>query len=289
MKTKNRLHLKNNKIKKRTVFLFLLVSTLLWVTITNNIITTTQIEINNSKIPDSFVGYKIAHISDLHNKDWGDTLIKPLKKSSPDIIVITGDLIDSSHMDLEVAMDFIRNAKSIAPIYYVSGNHEAWSGKYEWLKKELLKEDVIIMDDSKFLLKKNNEEILLLGLKDPDFSKSKQASYEISSMIAETIEPMMNNYEGYVVLLSHRPEHFETYTLLGVDLAFTGHAHGGQVRLPFIGGLIAPNQGLFPKFTAGVYHKDQMDMIVSRGLGNSIIPIRVNNTPELVIVELNNK
>ena len=217
MKTKNRLHLKNNKIKKRTIFLFLLVSTLLWVTITNNIITTTQIEINNSKIPDSFVGYKIAHISDLHNKDF------------------------------------------------------------------------IIMDDSKFLLKKNNEKILLLGLKDPDFSKSKQASYEISSMIAETIEPMMNNYEGYVVLLSHRPEHFETYTLLGVDLAFTGHAHGGQVRLPFIGGLIAPNQGLFPKFTAGVYHKDQMDMIVSRGLGNSIIPIRVNNTPELVIVELNNK
>ena len=288
MKTENVVKVsKKKKIKKRFVFLIFLAISIIWVTFTNYTITTTHIEIKNAKIPDSFVGYKIAHISDLHNKDWGDTLIKPLKKSNPDIIVITGDLIDSSHMDIDIALDFIRNAKAIAPIYYVSGNHEAWSGKYETLKIELLKEDVIIMDDSKLLLEKNNEEILLLGLKDPDFTNTGQASYEVSSMIAETIEPMVNDYPGYVVLLSHRPEHFETYTLLGVDLAFTGHAHGGQVRIPFIGGLVAPNQGLFPKFTAGVYHKDQMDMIVSRGLGNSIIPVRVNNTPELVIVELN--
>lgn len=286
MKTDKNFDNSKKKIKKRYLFLIFLISMLVWLIITNNTITSTHVKIKNAKIPDSFDAYKIAHISDLHNKDWGDKLIKPLKKAKPDIIVITGDLIDSSHMDIEVALDFIKNAKTIAPIYYVSGNHEAWSGKYDYLKNELIKEDVIIMDDSKLFLKKNNDEILLLGLKDPDFHKTGSTSYETSSMIVQVLDPMINNYGGYVVLLSHRPEHFETYTLLGVNLAFTGHAHGGQVRIPFIGGLVAPNQGFFPDYTAGLYHKDQMDMIVSRGLGNSIISVRVNNTPELVIVEL---
>ncbi|WP_455769208.1 metallophosphoesterase [Marinilactibacillus psychrotolerans] len=100
--------------------------------------------------------------------------------------------------------------------------------------------------------------------------------------------PRLCPHLRFKVLLSHRPELFETYAAHGFDLVFSGHAHGGQFRLPFIGGLIAPNQGLFPEYTAGIYSKKQTRMIVSRGLGNSVIPIRINNRPELVIVTLSN-
>ena len=93
----------------------------------------------------------------------------------------------------------------------------------------------------------------------------------------------------YSILLSHRPELFETYVDNNINLVFTGHAHGGQIRIPFIGGIIAPNQGLFPKYTSGIFTKNETNMIVSRGIGNSLFPFRINNNPELVIVELNNK
>ncbi len=274
--------MKSKRLKKRYIILILLFLTIIWVVFTNTHIQTTRLEIKNSNILSGFTGYKIAVIADLHNKDWGNKLIKPLEDEAPDIIVIVGDLIDSSHTDLDIALDFIGNAKQIAPVYYVSGNHEAWSNQYETLKESLLEEDIIVLDDEKLLLSHNNDEIMLLGLQDTDFNNRNKTS------IDNKLKELIGDYKGYKILLSHRPEYFESYITSGIDLALTGHAHGGQVRIPFIGGLVAPNQGFLPKYTSGVYSKGSTDMVVSRGLGNSIIPIRINNTPELVIVKLNN-
>ena len=109
---------------------------------------------------------------------------------------------------------------------------------------------------------------------------------EINFSLASSLQ---NEPDGYTVLLSHRPELFDLYVDIGVDLVFSGHAHGGQFRMPVIGGLVAPNQGLFPKYDAGLFAEENTKMIVSRGMGNSIIPFRINNPPEVVIVELKRK
>ena len=110
---------------------------------------------------------------------------------------------------------------------------------------------------------------------------------EVPAMVSTKLRNLLDDESGYTILLSHRPELFETYVDSGIDLVFSGHAHGGQFRLPFIGGLVAPNQGLFPKYNAGLYTDGGTSMVVSRGIGNSIIPFRFNNRPEIVLVELN--
>lgn len=277
-------NINKRKIKKKWCIIFsLLLLVAVWIIFTNTHIQKTKIAILSSDIPDDFNGYKIAVVADLHNKDWGYDLIKLLKKEEPDIIAVVGDLIDSSHMNLNIAMEFIREAKKISPIYFVSGNHEAWSGKYETLKKSLVDEDVFVLDDDKLLLNKGNDNLLLLGVKDPDFNETEAL---LNESMENKLKELIDNYQGYKILLSHRPELMDSYTNAGVDLVLTGHAHGGQFRIPFIGGLIAPNQGFFPKYTSGKYSKEKTDMVVSRGLGNSIVPVRINNSPELVIVLL---
>ena len=132
-------------------------------------------------------------------------------------------------------------------------------------------------------LTKGSETIQIAGLDDPDFTE--RDTYIQDSMVQTKISNLSLSDE-YCILLSHRPELFEEYVSEEVDLVLSGHAHGGQFRVPFIGGIIAPNQGLFPKYDAGKYSKNHTTMIVSRGIGNSIIPVRINNRPEIVIVEL---
>lgn len=267
-----------------TLFLLLVI---LWIVYTNCNIETNRIAIENTKIPIEFNNFKIAEISDLHNKNWGDKLVRKIKKEKPDMIAITGDFIDSSNTNYEVAMKFIKDVKDIAPIYYVAGNHEAWTHKYKELKEKLLVEGVIVLDNENILFEKNNSKINIIGLQDPDFIEKTSIKGIQEDIIRKKLKPLIKS-DLYNIVLSHRPEAFESYVEEKADLVLTGHAHGGQVRIPFVGGLIAPNQGFFPKYTEGVYHENNTDMVVSRGLGNSILPIRINNMPELVIVKLNN-
>ncbi len=278
---------KSYKSKKKLYISFLLVVFVVWLLMTNILIETTNISIINDKIPNSFNDYKIAVISDLHNKDWKDNLIKKINQAQPDIIVIVGDLIDSSKTNLDVALTFVEKAKVIAPIYYVSGNHEAWSSDYQTLKTGLILNDVVILDDESTVLNMYQENISLMGLQDPDFTKRGAPLYETSAIALNKIEAMSKDDNRYKILLSHRPELFDAYQSGNIDLVISGHAHGGQGRLPFIGGLVAPNQGFFPKYTSGLYSENGTDVIVSRGLGNSIIPLRINNRPQLVILTLN--
>lgn len=256
----------------------------------NNSIVITKSNYNNPKIPSDFDGFTIVHISDLHNKMFGNNqteILNKVRSLSPDIIVVTGDLIDRRKYNLGNAMTFISGAAKIAPVYYVSGNHEAWSGKFPLIKKSLLDAGVHILDDTAVELSKGRSSIYIMGLSDPDFLTSHYVDGTNISKMSEQLKQWSTN-EKFKILLSHRPELFELYCENNLDLVFTGHAHGGQVRIPFVGGLVAPDQGVFPKYTSGSYSKVSSTMFVSRGLGNSIFPIRIFNRPEIIAVTLRN-
>ena len=275
------------KKKKRVIaaLLFLFIVSF-WIFRTNTQIKKSHFEIKNEKLASEFDGFKIAHLSDLHNQDCKGQLIEKIKEEKPDLIAITGDLVDSRRTDIEIALAFIQKASQIAPIYYVPGNHEARLGEdYLLLKEGLRANNVELLENDSRWIEIGQGKIQLLGLKDPDFSDESGMIDVQASIIQEELAEHIEK-ETFNIVLSHRPEHFEEYVDASADLVLTGHAHGGQVRLPFIGGLVAPHQGLFPDYSEGLYSDDTTDMIVSRGLGNSIIPLRINNSPELVIIEL---
>lgn len=233
----------------------------------------------SSKIPESFQGFRIVQISDLHNKEFGKDqrrLLHAVSEQEPDIIVITGDLIDSRHTDMENAMDFIRGAVGIADVYFIAGNNDIEAEKYGDLKKMMRDERVIILENQVLdIVNETGDAIRIAGLA---YSYSYK---EILGNMSGGFDPGM-----FTVLLAHQPERLEQYAGTGTELVFAGHAHGGQIRIPFVGGLVAPGQGLFPKYTEGIYSMGTTAMVVSRGLGNSIIPLRIFNTPEVVVVIL---
>ena len=198
----------------------------------------------------------------------------------------TGDLVDSGHTDIDIAISFVEEAARIAPVYYVTGNHEARLSQYDRLRNGLEAAGVSMLEDRAVELERDGEKITLAGLSDPDFTVRGDVFGEVPAMVSTKLESLADTESSYAILLSHRPELFESYASSGIDLVLSGHAHGGQFRLPFIGGLVAPNQGLFPKYDAGLYTESSTQMVVSRGIGNSIIPVRFNNRPEIVVVEL---
>lgn len=279
------------KIKNRTtiILVMLLISIMVsWVIWGNLSVETTKLTVISKDLPEAFDKFSIAHISDLHNAEYGknnEKLIDILEAESPNIIAITGDLIDSNHTNLEVALSFAQQAVKIAPCYFVTGNHEAWIGsQYEELKTSLQNTGITVLQDEAIELNYGDVCIQLIGLNDPDFSERDRLLLE---SILEAKLSQVNISDGFTILLSHRPEYFNVYQNKNIDLVLSGHAHGGQFRLPFGGGVIAPGQGLFPKYDAGAYTENGTTMIVSRGIGNSIIPVRINNPPEIVIIELN--
>lgn len=264
---------------KLTCTLFLAGAFLFW---QNNGLMLTKITYTKN-VPHGFHNYKILQVSDLQNKAFGqnqEQLLSKIKNVAPDIIVITGDLIDRNRTNLDTAMIFIEEAVNIAPVYYVSGNHEHQSGQFHELEKRLINANVTVLENGKSVIHRNGDTLEIIGLAD------KRVNPYLNQALS-TLKSDEN--ERFSILLSHRPELFETYVENGVDLAFTGHAHGGQIRLPFIGGIFAPNQGFFPDYTSGIYEKENTAMVVSRGLGNSTFPFRIFNRPELVLVTLNHQ
>ena len=275
-------------MKRKVIFfiillLFIVIAWLVW---SNKTVKTTDIIVSSNNLPTEFNNYKIAHISDFHNAEFGEKnskIIDILKNQNPDIIAVTGDLVDSNHTNIDIAVSFMKQAVKIAPCFYVTGNHEAWTEQYDELESKLIECGVNILHDTYFYLEKNGTKIKLVGIYDPSFTKG----YELTE--ESIIETKLKEFEledSYTILLSHRPEYFKTYVNSNIDLVLTGHAHGGQFRLPFIGGLVAPNQGLFPKYDSGLFTENNTNMVVSRGIGNSIIPVRINNRPEVIIIKL---
>ncbi|WP_391206264.1 metallophosphoesterase [Psychrobacillus sp. L4] len=247
----------------------------------NKSIKTTEITVESKKIPASFNGLKIVQISDLHDATFGKNqarLVKKIKHANPDLIFITGDLIDSNRYDLGNSLKVVEQIVSIAPIYYVTGNHEISTNDVEHIKSKLADLGVHVLSNKEQIIGKNGERIRIIGIEDPLSGVS----------VADALNKFKKT-EDFTLVLSHRPETFQDYVDNQLDVVFTGHAHGGQFRIPGLGGLVAPGQGLFPKYTAGLYEEKDTKMIVSRGLGNSVIPFRVFNTPELVVVTLRAK
>ena len=270
------------------VSIALLVGLCVWTIWGNTALEINEYKIMSDKIPEAFSGFRIAQVSDLHNAEFGEDnekLITMLSQTDPDIIVITGDLIDSRRTDVEIALKFAQQAVRIAPVYYVSGNHEARVMEYEELKKSLMDAGVTVLDNQKVEISREGENITLMGIDDPSFQESYLFG-DAEGVAKQAISDLKGESDGYTILLSHRPELFDVYVDAGIDLVFSGHAHGGQFRLPFIGGLVAPNQGFFPKYDAGQFAEENTTILVSRGVGNSIIPIRFNNRPEIVVVQL---
>ena len=260
----------------------------MWIVMTNTKLEITEYKIRLSSVPEAFDGFRIVQVSDLHNAEFGEKnskLLKLLSETCPDVIVLTGDLIDSRNTDVDIALTFAGKAVQIAPVYYVTGNHEARIAEYEELKNGLAEAGVTVLDNQKIRITRDGECITLMGIDDPSF----QTDYlfgDAELVAQQAITSLQNDADGFTVLLSHRPELFDLYVDSGIDLVFSGHAHGGQFRLPLVGGLVAPNQGFFPKYDAGQFIGENTTMIVSRGVGNSIIPFRINNPPEIVVVEL---
>ena len=276
-----------NKFLRLIAALAVLVIAAIWVIIGNRHVGVTRYTVESNRIPAAFDYFKIAVISDLHNAKFGtdnSRLLKLTEDEDPDMIAVTGDLIDSNRTDIRIAEKIIDQIVDIAPCYYVTGNHEAWIGaEYQELEETLLDKGVIVLHDKTVKLVRDDESIQIAGLEDPAFSEEAVANGE--ELLKSRLKDMEID-DSFCILLSHRPEIFDAYVSMDIDLVLSGHAHGGQFRLPFIGGLIAPDHGILPEYDAGEYMEDNTTMIVSRGLGNSIVPIRFNNDPELVIVEL---
>lgn len=256
----------------------------------NHCLDVCHVTVRNALLPASFAGYRILHISDLHAARFGfrqKKLIRQLRMSAADGIVITGDLIDrcrTTKEHLKPVQQLIEQAVKLAPVYYVPGNHEAVSSVYPYLKQLLLDQGVQVLENSKLELSRNAQTISLVGLKDKKFYP-----YEPERFLQNLHNLMQSVETPFSILLSHRPEYFAAYAQEQVSLAFCGHAHGGQIVVPGLGGLYAPDQGILPSYTDGAYEQQGCTMIVSRGLGNSRAPQRINNHPQLIVVTLQNE
>lgn len=262
-----------------------LLALLAWAVWANGAPVLTRYGVADDEIPEAFDGFKIAQISDLHNAVFGEgnsKLLKILAGAEPDIIVITGDLIDSRHTDTGAALSFVRAAAELAPVYYVTGNHELRMD-FGSIEPELEAAGAVLLRNRSVRIERGGEYIELAGIDDPSFLG---ADGSAKSRAASELERL--SVDGaYLVLLAHRPELIETYAEYGADLVLSGHAHGGQIRLPGLGGLYAPGQGFLPEYDAGLYSSGDTSLVVSRGLGNSLFPLRINNRPEVVLAELN--
>ena len=204
----------------------------IWTLWGNTALEVNEYEIVSDRIPEAFSGFRIAQVSDLHNAEFGEgneKLIELLSQTDPDMIVITGDLIDSHHTDIEIALEFARQAIKLAPVYYVSGNHEARVHEYEDLKMGLVKAGVIVLEDQKVQIKRDGESICILGIDDPSFQEDYLFG-DAASVTSSALSALQNESDRYTVLLAHRPELFETYVEAGVDLAADSHHYRRTCR-----------------------------------------------------------
>ena len=238
----------------------------------------------NENIPNDFNNYKILQISDFNNKkSLSKDLIKETKKINPDIIVITGDYINSERStEYNIDYSYFEDLAKSYPIYFIAGDQEHDNKNYEIFKTKIEELGVNVLDNKSIELTKNDSIINLIGLNDSSFL------YENLNAFNNQLKELYNS-NNFTILLSHRPDLIDIYTQNEIPLVFTGHALGGQINLPFVGRLYSSNQGFYPDYTKGFYKQDNTTMYVSRGIGNTFIPIRLFNRPEINVITLHNK
>lgn len=246
----------------------------------NNALTVSRYEYASEKVGWDLDGFTIVQISDLHNHRFGagqSRLLEAAAGLGPDLVVITGDIVDCHRTDLAPALELVRGLAALAPVYYVTGNHE-WVLSSQ-VRGELLaglkEAGAVILENRTASIRSGEGGFTLLGLSDKNLTDG-------------TLEELMEGVPAgeLAVLLAHQPQHWDRYAAAGADLVFSGHAHGGQVRMPLIGPLFAPDEGVFPRYTAGAYQTGETWVVVSRGLGNGTPFPRLWNAPELVVVTM---
>ncbi|MGN1013584.1 MAG: metallophosphoesterase [Clostridia bacterium] len=266
---------------------------LILINISNNCLKITKYKVKNSKLPDNFNNMKIVHISDVHSKIFGknnEEFIKKVKKINPDIIIMSGDIIDDSTKDVNSSITSLKEIYSNYPTFYSIGNHERKLG-YKSYKKyiELLRDNgVNVLVNEGVYFKRGKEEIKINALK---FRENMQPKILTEEKKEKYIKYMKNklkdiNINEFNILIAHDPENFELYEKLGVDLIFSGHIHGGLIRIGKLC-LFSPRRKLFPKYSYGKYKLNNTTLITSSGIGKASIPIRLFNRPEIVEVILN--
>ncbi len=237
----------------------------------------------SEKIPEAFDNYKIVHLSDLHNETYGlhqQDLIEKILAEDPDLIVISGDSVDRYTGSWDNSLTVLSALAKVKPVYFSTGNHEYWSSIHKDAAAILAETGAIYLKNESINIEKNGEHLSLSGIDDPWYFHEKGG---FKNMLLKMEQDLP---EGFHILISHRPERQEQYVEAGFDLVFSGHAHGGQVRLPFTQGLIAPDQGFFPKLTSGLHEKNGKFLMISRGLGNPLKYPRFFNAPEIVVLTL---
>ncbi len=275
-----------NKFLKTTLFLG---GVLLTAKGFDNRLETTHYTVKSKKIPKEFDNFKIVQISDLHS-DNIPSLVLEIRNEAPDIIVSTGDLVHHTGT-YDYASALLKKLMDIAPVYAVTGNHDVWRGDYMEMENELSSLGVKTLHSELVNIERDGAEIALYGIDDPFYVTTKGINEFLES---ETKK--LQQSDAFKILLFHRANWLDYFAEFGFDLIISGHIHGGQVRVPFLGGVASPrsswsNPGgmLFPKYAGGLYEKNGTKMIVSRGLGNPMPIPRLFNRPELVTITLKSK
>ncbi|HZX20985.1 MAG TPA: metallophosphoesterase [Clostridia bacterium] len=266
--------------------------------VSNQFLTVTTYNLEYPDLPVSFDGFRIVQLSDLHNNRFGadnQRLISAINKQSPDIIVMTGDMINSTDRDYSILISLAENLANKYGTYFVVGNHEQSlkDAELQALYGELKTAGVYILDNEKTTIEKDNERINIYGM----WFNLRYYSDQTNQYIRDNPEDYyfsldrMNSVigthdDGFSILLTHNPAYFDTYSRFGADLTLSGHIHGGMIRIPFLGGVYSPEKTFFPKYDAGLYSVMDKKMIVSRGLGNGKQGFRFLNPPEIVTITL---
>lgn len=231
---------------------------------------------------------RIVLISDLHSHIYGENqskIVNKIMNQNPDIIALAGDIADDN-VPIEGTKLFLEAIKDIAPVFYVTGNHEIWTGKVDYIKEFFRAFNINVLENDYKEVNVNGVNLVIGGVDDPYIISYERPQSNWNEEIYDAFSDM-EDLSGYKVLLSHRPEAVDFYNSLPFDMVLSGHSHGGQVRIPFIlNGLLAPNQGFFPKYAGGVYEHENYTHIVSRGVSfNPRLP-RIFNPPEIVVIDI---
>jgi len=234
---------------------------------------------------------RLLVLTDLHSTMYGKNqsiLLAKIGELKPDVVLLVGDIVDDKR-PMEGALQLLQALGSEYPCFYVTGNHEFWSGKADEIKDTIRSFGITVLEGNCKTVEVGEQKIQICGVDDPDgFEEEKFFGTEISPGWDQELEKCEAQLDAgaYSILLSHRPERVQYFAQSGFDLVVSGHAHGGQIRIPgLLNGLYAPNQGLFPKYAGGSYDLGGSTMIVSRGLSKSVLP-RVFNPPEIVVVDV---
>lgn len=230
------------------------------------------------RLPASFSGFTICHLSDLHSEEFGQgnsRLVDMIAGGNPDIIVMTGDMVKKNDPDENVFLTLCERLPSLAPTYYITGNHETY-GLHDDLPAKVAERGIHFIDNRHTRIEREGESFCLAGAGE----YYTYGSYGLHAAVTGIPE------EDCTILLAHHPECMADYALKKVDLVLSGHTHGGQIRFPLVGGVFCPDQGLFPQYIDGMHHSGMTRMYISRGLGSSTVPMRINCPPELAFLTL---